>query len=474
MSITSNKFDAIIIGSGIGGLTCGNYLAKAGLKVAIFEQHYKPGGCCSSFTRKGFTFDSGVHSLGDLGKKGNFSKIIRELGIEKKIRFIRKNPAEKIIFPSFNFTLGSNIDETKAQLQNIFPDEARNIDSFFNFVKNSDFKKLYQYLRNKTFKNVIDTFFVNASLKKIFYSLIGPIGTVPLLRVSALSAVVFCKQWIFGGGYYPYGGMQNLSDVFAKNFESSGGKIYLNAKVNRVIIKNKKAAGIILQDNSKFFANFIISNADSRQTFFDLVGKSNLPERFTRALFKMQPTMSCFAVYLGLNRKLMHLGMVSNICYLYKIEEYNLKQRKHNGYLSLFSSSLHDSSLAPINGDTLILARLVPYRSEKYWKENKLKIADGYIKKAEQLLPGLSRHIIVKEIATPCTYYKYTLNYKGAIGGWATLINQDARLRLGQITPVNGLYLVGHWTQPGEGINNVALSGATIAKKILFDYNLNT
>ncbi|MGA1839990.1 MAG: FAD-dependent oxidoreductase [bacterium] len=88
--LDGGKYDVIIIGAGIGGLVCDNYLAKSGLKVLIIEQHHKVGGYCSSFRRGPFIFDAGVHELTHCGEKGVLGKIIRELNIDNKIDFRRR------------------------------------------------------------------------------------------------------------------------------------------------------------------------------------------------------------------------------------------------------------------------------------------------------------------------------------------------------------------------------------------------
>ena len=83
---STDTYDVAIIGAGIGGLVCGCYLAKAGMKVLIAEQHHKPGGYCTSFTRKGFTFDAAAHSFGSYRKEGNMYKVIQELDLMGRIK----------------------------------------------------------------------------------------------------------------------------------------------------------------------------------------------------------------------------------------------------------------------------------------------------------------------------------------------------------------------------------------------------
>ena len=108
MGKTGSKYDAIIIGAGIGGLTCGSYLAKAGKKVLICEQQSKPGGCCTSFRRDEFTFEASIHWLSGLGKGKFIYKILEELEIQDKIEFIRFDPVYRLIGRDFELILSSN------------------------------------------------------------------------------------------------------------------------------------------------------------------------------------------------------------------------------------------------------------------------------------------------------------------------------------------------------------------------------
>src|SRR5512135_1611837 len=91
---SDTMYDAIIIGAGISGLVCGCYLAKAGMKVLIAEQHFKPGGYCTSFKRKGYTFDAAAHSFGGYRKDGIVRKVFSELGIDKRIKIKRYDPSD--------------------------------------------------------------------------------------------------------------------------------------------------------------------------------------------------------------------------------------------------------------------------------------------------------------------------------------------------------------------------------------------
>jgi Phytoene dehydrogenase and related proteins len=127
-------YDAIIIGAGISGLVCGCYLAKSGLRILIVEKSNKAGGCCSSFEKDGFAFDTGVFSFGDCGSNGNLRKIIEELGLNKKLALKRSNPSDVILTPSNRIVIYNDINQLIEEFMHIFPKEANSIKVFFRFL----------------------------------------------------------------------------------------------------------------------------------------------------------------------------------------------------------------------------------------------------------------------------------------------------------------------------------------------------
>lgn len=154
---SKNTYDAIIIGAGIGGLVCGCYLAKAGMKVLIVEQHNKPGGYCTSFKRNGFIFDAAAHSFGSYREGGQFKKILEDLGVDERINVRRYNPFDIIITPNFRISFWSDVNETISNLISTFPEEENSIRNYFSYVMSLnqlDFIKL----RTKTLDQVLRSF----------------------------------------------------------------------------------------------------------------------------------------------------------------------------------------------------------------------------------------------------------------------------------------------------------------------------
>ena len=198
----NDKYDVVIIGAGIGALVCGCYLAKAGLKVLIVEQHTKPGGYCTSFNRKGFKFDVGVHYLGSLRQNGILFTILRDLDLLGKIEFLRCDIIDKIVSPRKTLFIWRNNKKTIEELIMHFPKEKENIINFFEFVINEDFLQISAKTKRASFKELLDYIFIDYRLKSILsMMLLGCLG-LPPSKTSALIAVILYREFIFDGGYY--------------------------------------------------------------------------------------------------------------------------------------------------------------------------------------------------------------------------------------------------------------------------------
>jgi len=265
-----NKYDAIIIGAGIGGLTCGCYLAKAGLKVLIMEQHWKPGGCCTSFERNGFNFDVGVHYLGSLREEGALYKVLEDLGLLDKIKFITTDTTDRIITPDKTVFIRRDKNKTKQELIANFPNEKNNINRFFDFILKNDFFSIISKTKKMSFKKLLDSFLKDYKLKAILSILLGNIG-LPPSKASALASIILYKEYIFDGGYYPCGGAQVLPNILASRFKEYGGDLLLSKRVVKIVVKDNKIVGVKSENDEMFFSKVVISNADATLTFDTLL-----------------------------------------------------------------------------------------------------------------------------------------------------------------------------------------------------------
>ncbi|MHA1333997.1 MAG: phytoene desaturase family protein, partial [Candidatus Odinarchaeia archaeon] len=476
-----NEYDIIIVGSGIGGLTCGALLSKRGYKVLVLEQHFKVGGYCSSFERKNFVFNTGVENVSGLWKKGPISYLLKELGLKKDEIFVKNRMRYIYNGKEINAT---NLDEFIKALLDMFPNEKENIHVFFEeakkaytecykeaevygtplpaelIVKVFGEKKLLDYPKehphfyewmNNTYKQKLDEHFTSENLKNLLCALLGYVGTKPeeTPASSALTAVV---SYYLHGGYFPKGGAQNFADTLKEIIERNGGKVLVNHRVDKILVSEGRVEGVRV--NTEIFRSpIVVANANAKTTFLELIGEENLENEFVKYIKSLKMSNSCFMVFLGVDMDLSkYPTLIENLdeCY------------------SLVINSNADPSLAPEGKASVTILTGANYndfpeRGKKQYLEKKRELTEMLIKKAEKIIPNLSKHIIVQDAATPKTFERYTSMPEGAIYAFDQSINTK---RPYFKTPIKGLYLASASTFPGGGIEAVVISGMICANDI--------
>ncbi len=474
-----NEYDVIIVGSGIGGLACGALLAKRGYKVLVLEQHYQVGGYCSSFQRKGFTFNTGVEDVSGLWEKGPITNLLKELGLKKEDLFVKNTI--RYIFKGQEIDANS-LEEFIEQLSKMFPDE--NIQAFFDeaekayrecyreaevagvplppylLVKLFGEKKLLNYPRehphfydwmNKTYKEKLDEHFKSEDLKKLLCALIGYLGTKPE-ETPASSALTAAVSYYIHGGYYPKGGAQHFANTLKNVIEGQGGKVLTRHKVDKILVENGEVKGVKVGDKT-FKSSIVVANVNAKTLFLELIDQRHLDRKFIEYIKSLKMSPSAFMVFLGVDMDL------SN----YPTLIHNLDE----GYGITINSNA-DSALAPKGKASLTIIILANYnnfppRNTKEYKKLKEKLAQQLIKKAEKVIPNLSKHVTVQDTATPKTFERYTSMPQGAI--YAFHQSKETK-RPHYKTPIKGLYLSSASTFPGAGIEAVTIAATICANDI--------
>jgi phytoene dehydrogenase-like protein len=469
MSKSDNQiYDAVIIGAGLSGLVCGCYLAKAGMKVLIAEQHYKPGGYCTSFKRQGFTFDAAAHSFGGYREAGIVKRVFKDLGIDNRINVKRSDPTDIIKAPDYEIIISADFDETIKNLQHVFPEESRSIRDFFSALMNSD-PSSFARIRHWTFKKLLDNYFQNNRLKSILsFPIYGNTGLPPSL-LSAYVGITIVVEFLLDGGYYPTGGMQVIPDTLVEKFKEFGGELILSSKVNEITVEDGRSVGVVLGKNGFIPSKYVVAGCDARQTYLTLFKRASLKQDYVNKIKNMVPSLSMFIVYIGLDRTANQ--MTNSGINLWLMSDYDLE----NIYLSAQKTNINDtgSYLIHVSSDkkSIIGYKNVAFKNKSFWLKNKNEISESFIKKIEKdVFPGLSEYIVYKEAATPYTLYRYTLNYAGASYGWACTPSQVADTYLKKPPFISNFYLTGHWTTSGLGIPGVIYTGYQTATVIAKRY----
>jgi phytoene dehydrogenase-like protein len=363
------------------------------MKTLIVEKNAKPGGYCTSFTRKGFTFDACAHSLGSLRKGGNIANVLKELDIDKRINIIRHDPSDIIISSNYRIPFWNNLKKTICEFQEKFPKEAKQIKQFFNYMENNSGAVLIAQLRNKTFKDLLDSYFEDYKLKAVLsLPILGNVGLPPSLA-SALTAVTIYKEFIYDGGNYPEGGMQGLTYLFAKRLTEFGGNVLLSKMVKKIETKDKRVNGVVLKDDSFISARYVISNADARYTFLDMLNDYAKDKKMIGKLNCMTPSLSMFILYLGIDGDFDGFPETSsNFWFLPSCDIEKMYLTAKNGDVDNSDWFLFRASKEQRNILMLVNAS---FNSKQYWKNNKARLTDLFIKKVEQVIPDLSKHISI-------------------------------------------------------------------------------
>lgn len=473
------KYDVVIIGAGIGGLVCGCYLAKAGKKVLIVEKNDKPGGYCNSFDKQGFSFDTCVHSLGSCGNNRILSTILEELNVLNKIEIIKYDPSDTILSPDYKINIKQDLNETIYEFETNFPRQALGIKSFFDYISRSDVNSLLIEIRKKTFKDILDEYFDDYKLKALLsILLLGNVGLPPSL-VSAVTAVMIYREFIFDGGYYPRGGIKIIPEVLTQQFLNFGGEVLFSNLVTEIKVNNCKIEGIVVSNNCFIPSKYVISNCDMYFTFMRLIKQNKDFEFLVKRLKEMTPSISALSIYLGASVNLNKMfGSGANLWILPSYDIENMYEMIKKGqvdnkkvYSLCFFPSVHDRNLSLYGKESLCLFVNAPFKSRKFWNVNRGKKVSRILKRNKMYIPYLDKFCI-KAISDPVTLYDYTLNYNGAAYGWAAVSSQILSLCfVNSNNIVAGLFFVGHWTTQGHGVPTVAYQGKKVASLILKKYN---
>ncbi len=480
--LAANEYDAIIIGSGMGGLTTGALLAKRGLKTLVVEQAHYVGGFCADFRRlhQQYVFDMGVHDISGFGERGTMRWLMKTLDLESRVQFLRMK--QKYVFNDLGVTLNvpDDANEFAAQLGELFPAEREHVREFFAEMRHV-YDELYAYAEDGApvtgvhdpdermrypithphlvhwmdapFNTMLDHYIGDERLKKVLRALTA-YQTDKDQELSVLNMVPIFGYY-FDGGFYPQGGSGALPRAVADVIRANGGTILLKQTVEKILVENGTARGIKLADGREFRARVVISNADARKTFLDLVGAEHLPKKYLDTITTLQPTTSFFGVFLGLD-------------YAPPLAPLTMYRDENGNGLGLMLPSQVDSSLAPNGHHVLTIFRLLSQPEAAEWKRSgadykarKNAMMEETISRAEKIVPGLRAHIVTRDAATPATVTRYTSHPAGAIYGSAR-----GMTRLPNQTPIRNLYLVGASATPGAGVEAVTLSGIAVAHAV--------
>jgi all-trans-retinol 13,14-reductase len=504
-------YDVIVIGAGLGGLSAGAAFSRQGFKVLVLEQHRVPGGYASAFTRPGgFTFDVSLHST-TVGLRNGIPNLIQGFPEIQEVVFTPHRPLYRAVYPDHDIRVPHrDVPAYIAILKQNFPDDTAAIDGIFADMKGladdvgrlssaggqvdmSSFPAKFPFLfknYNRTWGAMIDERVKNPKLKAVISGLWGYFG-LPPSKLSPFYYAMPLMGYLEGGGYYPAGTSQRISDALAGLIGKNGGEVRLGTRVEKILTRDHAAYGVRTSGGGEFRSRAVISNANAIDTLTRMLDEGGYLKDTRARMDKLSVSLSTLLVWLGLKTDLVgKVGLKDSEIFYYP--DYDIEAAYESamaGGLSAnpsFGLTIYDNvspGSSPKGKNTINIIAMQGY---DYWKKyegdyfsgnkaaynrEKLQLADILIDQVEKkFLPGLRNAIQVKEAATPLTNLRFTSNPRGAIYGWNQTVDNSGQRRFPQKTPIRNLYLAGAWTYPGHGYGACIPSGLACFGQVMADW----
>ncbi len=496
-----NLWDAIIVGSGIGGLVTATQLASKGAKTLVLESYTIPGGSSGAFHRNGYTFDVGASMIFGFGENGYTNLLTRALlDVGQKCETIPDPSQLAYHLPAgLEVVVERDYENFLSNLISKFPHEENGIRKFYSvcwkvfncldampllsiedptYLAKVFFKAPFaclglarwlpfnvgdvarRYIKDKNLLRFIDI--------ECFCWSVMPADKTPMIN----AGMVFSDRHA-GGINYPKGGVGKIAEKLVQGLKKYSGEIRYKSRVTEILIENGQAVGVEIANGEKFFGKNIISNATRWDTFGGesvkdpLVAKAYQPKAEKQWQKRYKPSPSFLSIHLGVSKQVIPKNSHCHHLILNSWEEMETEQ----GVVFISIPTLLDPNLAP-DGQHIIHAftpsSIVEWKhlSPSDYKQKKEVSCNNLISKIEQIFPNISNEIVHKEIGTPKTHRRFLNRHDGSYGPIPSMRLPGLLPMPFNTTSIKGLYCVGDSCFPGQGLNAVAFSGFACAHKI--------
>ncbi|MEG2659733.1 MAG: NAD(P)/FAD-dependent oxidoreductase [Oscillospiraceae bacterium] len=457
------QYDVIVIGAGNGGLAAAATLAEKGKKVILFEKHNIPGGCGTSFRRGRFEFEVALHQLSSMGtpqKPGALREQFRRYGIEDKIEWIEIKELFRVNFPDgTGISIPAERKACEAHLCSKFPKEKDAILKYFEalyafcaqsaeFAKKSaqsteepgamkkaimkaGFPKIYPELAKyalKSTQEVLDEFFKDVKLKlslSAYWCFMG----MPPARFPWSILAKCTNFYMEDKPFYLRGTSMMMSQAIMDATERMGGVVELNCGVERIILENGVAVGVVDEEGREYRAKKIVSNISPLATYGALLRPEEVPQAAREYLKPYTVGISALTCFIGLDCTPEEIGFTTSFTLNYESFDANhdfmdaYKLLPEHDPLIATCYTVDDPLVSP-KGTSIITAGTLKYSTEwekltpEQYYEKKYEAGKRIVARLEKMYPGFTEHIEEMEIATPLTHMRYLNHPGGAIYGY--------------------------------------------------------
>lgn len=494
-------WDAIVIGSGPGGLGAAAVLAKEGKKVLVLEQHYAAGGFSHVFKRKGYEWDVGLHYIGEVHQEHSMARKMFDYVSDGKIRWAYMGDVyDRIRFGDEEYALRAGNDNFRACLVEWFPEEQTAIDAYIQLVIDTTrsfrtfmaekvtpqiisklaggrMRRDFEQVANKTTLEVLQSLTQNKRLIGVLCGQYGDYGLPPAQSSFGMHAILV--RHYFRGGNYPVGGASVIADTIARVIQNHGGQVLTKAAVTRINVTRNKATGVTLADGRTLRASTIISGAGYINTVQHLLDPELAAEKkMLQDSQSVERAAAHVCLYLGCNHTAEALQMPRSNHWLYPTDDHDQNIERYLAdrsaplpltYISFPSAKDPDWYNRYPGKSTIQAITLAPYEWFAEWEGTRwMKRGDDYLsfkqEFTERLLselyrvePQIEGHVDHCELSTPLSTAHFSGHRRGEIYGLAHSPNRFMARHLTPRTPIKGLWLT------GQDISTAGIGGALVA-----------
>lgn len=491
------KKKIIVVGGGVSGLSAGIFGLLNGFDVQIYEKNSVPGGLCASWKRKGYEVDGCIHWLTGTKPGSDLNKIWKTLGVIKNDdEIIVQEDAGNFYLNNETLTLYCDIDKLEHEFLRISPDDKKEIKRLvkhirlsYNFpipldepINTMNIFKLTKlglsflpylsfFLKAKKetcshaatrFKSEILRYFLQAFQP-------GPGSYYP--AIFSLATIVYKN------GGIPRGGSKAMIDNMVERFKSLGGIIHLSSPVKEIVIENKVCNGVILENNEKITADYVVSALDAHYLLADLL-KGQVHDRALEKRFNdchRYPTPSCFACYYRVNKNKLEQATSSHQNF-FEVEPFKVSQR--DIYAIKMRDFRYDANFDK-GDDTVIEVLLEQYNKDyDYWfnlyqdknaySKEKIILAEEVKKRIIKQFPIFEeKDIELLDAYSPYTITRYVNSYMGSFMSFMMTKKSGVLFHRGYFKGARNLYFASQWEQTPGGLPLAASSGMFAIQRIL-------
>lgn len=504
-----SDYDAIVIGSGAGGLTAALALARAGRRVVVFEQAQLPGGYSQSFELNGYRFSPGVHYVGALGAGGTLRRIYEGLGVANDLVFCELDPDgyDRAFVGDEHFDMPKGADRFRDRLIARFPAEAAGIRRYFELVTTmveemSAIRPIDSFVQApallaqmptiarygvRSLSRLLDHCTADPLLRAILSIQAGDHGMAPSRAPAALHAGL--QSYYFDGACYPQGGGHAIPEAFIKQLQAHRGEVVFHARVSEILIDaTGRAAGVRFADGRTVTAPVVVSNADPGVTWGELVPDEHVPGRLRRRMHRMRYSMSTLSLFMAVDMDLRAAGIDSGNIWFNRDTDidagYELAERDALTGQEVIPgvffnvTTLKDPTMRRDGVHTVEVMAVSSMRPFARWRDVppgqrgsayaqlKADLTARILDAVECFVPGLRDRVVFSALGTPLTNQHFVNATEGGIYGIEKSVRNLGPFSFPVVSPIAGLYQCGASTV-APGINGVTNSGLDAAAAAL-------